>query len=179
MKKNDVRLPCVIVVDYDPEWPILFEEEKLRVLNALGPVVLAVEHVGSTAVPGLGSKPIIDMMAGVRGPDDAEQCIPLLRNIGYTSLTPVPEDPDRYYCCGKSPHSVGYHLHLVKFKSHDWERHLLFRNYLRTHPETAKQCYELKKNLAAKYGSDRGSYTEAKTTFIESIVARAASDMPR
>ena len=97
------RVHRVIIVDYDPQWPRLFREEKLRVLEVIGYKVLGVEHVGSTAVPGLGAKPIIDMMAGVRGQVDADECIPLLEKIGYTSFTPDTEDSDHYYCCGKGP----------------------------------------------------------------------------
>ena len=164
----------VIIVQYDPRWPKLFEEEKCRVLNVAGEKILAIEHVGSTAVPGLGAKPIIDMMAGVRGPADAEERIPRLRKIGYTNFTPQPECSDRYYCCGKGPHSVGYHLHLVRFESHEWQKHLLFRDYLRLHPETAQQYYRLKKNLAARYPYDRESYTRAKTSFIESVITKAS-----
>ena len=163
----------MIIVEYNPEWPILFEEEKRRVLSIMGHMILAIEHVGSTAVPNLGAKPIIDMMAGVRRPADADQCIPLLQKIGYTSFTPEPENPDHYYCCGKGLHSVGYHLHLVRFKSPEWQKHLLFRDYLRGHQEIAQQYYELKKELAAKYHSKRGSYTKAKTSFIESVIAKA------
>lgn len=168
-------MPAVVIVEYDPQWPMLFEEEKARVLEVTGNKVLAVEHIGSTAVPGLGAKPIIDMMAGVQGLAEADQCILLLRKIGYTSFTPEPQDSDHYYCCGKGPHSVGYHLHLVRFKSHEWEKHLLFRDCLRNHSEVAQQYYELKKELAARYHSNRGTYTKTKTSFIESVIAKASS----
>lgn len=169
------HVPSVAIVEYDPQWPTLFEEERRKVLNLIGDKVLAIEHIGSTAVPGLGAKPIIDMMAGVQGPAEADQCIPMLRKIGYTSFTPS-QGSDRYYCCGKGPHSAGYHLHLVRFKSHEWEKHLLFRDYLRTHLEIARQYYELKKELAVKYNSDRGGYTEAKASFIEPVIAKAFRD---
>ena len=170
----------VVVVEYDQDWPILFEEERRRVLEAIGHKVSAVEHIGSTAVPGLGAKPIIDMMAGVPGEIEAGECIPLLRGIGYTSVTPHPEDPDMYYCLGKGPHSVGYHLHLVRFRSAAWDVHLLFRDYLRSHPDSVRRYYRLKRRLAAQYGSERGAYTESKTSFIKSIItkARKSSSLP-
>jgi GrpB-like predicted nucleotidyltransferase (UPF0157 family) len=167
----------MVLVDYNANWPILFEEEKNRVLSLIGNKVLAVEHIGSTAVPSLGAKPIIDMMAGVQGPQDAEKCIPLLRKIGYTSFTPDLGNPDHYYCCGKEPHSVGYHLHLIKFNSNEWRKHLLFRDYLRTNPEILRQYYKLKMELAEKYHSDRGGYTSAKSSFIESVVVRAKKEL--
>ena len=163
----------VVIVDYDSEWPTLFEREKERVLEAVGQIISAVEHIGSTAVPGLGAKPIIDMMAGVRSKDDADECLEPLRRIGYSDVTPEPGHAEWFYCLGKSPHSTGYHLHLVKFMSSHWMRQLVFRDYLRTHPATAQQYYEYKKSLSAKYGSDRVGYTEAKTAFIESVLAQA------
>ena len=163
----------VIIAEYDHQWPILYAEEERLILGVVGHRVLVVEHIGSTAVPGLGAKPIIDMMAGVHRPSDADDCVPLLREIGYTDVTPEPEDPDGYYCLGKGPHRVGYHLHLARFMSDHWEKHLLFRDYLRAHPEVAQQYYEVKKKLATTYRSDRETYTEAKTSFIESVIAQA------
>jgi GrpB-like predicted nucleotidyltransferase (UPF0157 family) len=163
----------VVIVEYDPDWPLTFEEERESILGVVGHIVLALEHIGSTAIPGLGAKPIIDMMAGVPGLSEAEECVLLLRSIGYTSVTPQPMELGMYYCLGKGPHSVGYHLHLMKYKSEEWEKHLLFRDYLRSHPNRAREYHELKKRLAALYGSERNKYTESKTSFIESVLAEA------
>lgn len=117
-------------------------------------------------------------MAGVYQSTDADECIPLLQDIGYTDVTPQPEEPDWYYCLGKvhmreMVKLKNYHLHLVKFMSDHWEKHLLFRDFLRTHPEVTQQYYEIKKRLAARHGSDREAYTESKTSFIESVVVQA------
>lgn len=161
------------IVDYDPCWPSLYEEEERRVLDAVGHKVIEIEHIGSTSVPGLGAKPIIDLMAGLQGPADAEECLPPLHDLGYTHVLPQPEEEDWYYCLGKGPHSVGYHLHLVKAGSAFWGRHILFRDYLRAHPETAQQYHELKKRLAASYREQRLEYNLAKTAFIESVIAEA------
>lgn len=168
----------VIIVDYDPRLPTLYEEEKRRILEAIGHRVIAIEHIGSTAVPGLGGKPIIDIMAGVLQSTDGDECVPLLRDLGYRDVTPQPEEPDWYYCLSKVYHGEtvkleNYHLHLVKFMSDHWEKHLFFRDFLRAHPGAAQQYYELKKKLAAKFGSDREGYTEAKMLFIESVIAKA------
>ncbi len=163
----------VIIVDYNPQWPILYKAEKERVLNAIKHMISAIEHIGSTAVPGLGAKPIIDMMVGVKSLRDADECVPLLQNIGYTDITPQPDDPEWFYCCGKGSHSIACHLHLMKYMSNHWKRHLLFRDFLRTHPEGAQKYYDLKKKLAATYGADRIAYTEAKTAFITSVLAKA------
>lgn len=168
----------VLIVKYDPQWSILYEAERHHILQNIGHKVQAIEHIGSTAVPNLGSKPIIDIMVGVPHPTDAEECVPLLQDLDYRDVTPQPGDPDWYYCLGKTYRGEtaslqNYHLHLVRFMSDHWKIHLLFRDFLRAHPDVAEQYYELKKELAAKYGSDRIGYTNAKTSFIESVIARA------
>lgn len=162
----------VIIVEYDSRWPALFEVEKNHILEVAGEKILAVEHIGSTAVPGLAAKPIVDMMAGVQGCSDADECLPLLARIGYNHVMPEPDDQEWFYCLGKGPHSVGYHLHLVKFRSNHWNKHLIFRDYLRKHPDVAMQYREFKERMAQKYESDREAYTESKTPFIESLIAR-------
>ena len=166
----------VIIVEYDPSWPTLFEDEKRRILKAVGHKVVAVEQIGSTAVPNLGAKPIIDIMVAVPHLSDAAECVEPLKSIGYEY---VPEHeasiPERRYF-RKGPHGVPnqhYHLHMVELGSDFWRRHLLFRDFLRDHPEVAQQYYELKKRLAAEYGSDSDDYTAAKTSFIESVVTQA------
>ena len=167
---------AVMIVDYDPQWPILYEEEKARILDVIGHKVVAIEHIGSTAVPGLGAKPIIDIMVAVRHLADAEESVKPLQSIGY-EYVPEHEDsiPERRYFC-KGPPEAHRHLHMVERTSDFWERHLLFRDYLRAHPKVARQYYKLKRQLAAKWGPDRHVYTDAKTSFIESIITRARSD---
>lgn len=165
-------------MDYDPRWPAIYEEEKRCILNVIGHKVLGIEHIGSTAVIGLGAKPIIDIMAGVNGLTDANELIPLLREIGYEDVTPEPRHPEWYYCLGKvyREENAGlenFHLHLMKFRSETWERHMLFRDFLRTHPKVAQKYDRLKRKMATKYGSDREGYTNAKTKFIASMVAHA------
>ncbi|MDQ1281378.1 MAG: hypothetical protein QG670_2643 [Thermoproteota archaeon] len=165
----------VVIVDYNPKWPVIFEEEKKRILEAAGCKIRAIQHIGSTAVPGLGAKPIVDMMAGVDSSTDADECLSLLCPIGYTDITPEPGNTDWYHCLGKRDldNMTYLHLHLMRFLSYDWGRHLLFRDFLRSHNDVAIQYFELKKSLAAKYGADRVGYTNAKTSFIESVVALA------
>jgi GrpB-like predicted nucleotidyltransferase (UPF0157 family) len=168
----------VRIIDYDSRWPTLYEEEKRHIFECVGNKVVAIEHIGSTAVPSLGGKPIIDIMAGVYRSTDADKCVSLLQD-DYKDVTPEPENPEWYYCLGKpcqSEPTYYVHLHLAKFLSDHWMRHLLFRDFLRTHPDTAQQYYVLKKELAAKYGSDRVGYTDAKTSFIKSIIDRVLKE---
>lgn len=168
--------PIVIIVDYDPHWPMLYEEEKKRILKAVGDLVLAIEHIGSTSVPGLAAKPIIDIMAGVAGPAKADECVERLKEIEFDDITIPGTDPDWYYCLGKRPHSIGFHMHLVRFESNHWKRHIIFRDYLRTHKEVAKRYEELKMRLASELGSNREAYTESKASFIDSTVSQAVKE---
>jgi GrpB-like predicted nucleotidyltransferase (UPF0157 family) len=101
----------VIIVNYDPRWPLMYEAEKARLLAAIGDLLLAIEHIGSTAVLGLSAKPIIDMLAGVRDRAAADECVARLQSLGYDDVTPQ-DDPEWFYCLGRGAPSE-YHLHLA------------------------------------------------------------------
>jgi GrpB-like predicted nucleotidyltransferase (UPF0157 family) len=167
----------VEIFDYDEEWPLEFEKEKANIMSVISRRIVAIEHIGSTAVHGLCAKPIIDIMVGIRRLADAEHCIAPLGSIGYEYVpeyeASIPER--RYFRKGPSEKpNKHFHLHMVEHGGGIWKKQLLFRNYLRTHPEAAQQYCELKKKLAAKYRLNREAYTDAKTEFIESIVRKAA-----
>ena len=163
----------VVIVDYNPEWRTLYRREKKLICRVLGRRISAIEHIGSTSVPNLAAKNIIDMMAGVNNMNEANECLTQLQSIGYTEVIPQDNNPDWYYCLGKEQQKIAYHLHLMRFDSEFWKKHLIFRDYLRKTPQAAQEYCNLKKQLAAKYGSDRLGYTEAKTEFIDVTVARA------
>ncbi|MCJ7573299.1 GrpB family protein [Candidatus Bathyarchaeota archaeon] len=162
----------VIVVDYDPAWPSLYEAERRRIMGAAGGRILSIEHVGSTSVPGLGAKPIIDITAGVDSKHAADECVELLKPVGYTDVA-LEDSPEWFYCLGRGPHSVGYHVHLVLEGSPFHLKHIVFRDYLRSHPETAAEYYELKKRLSTQYRENRVAYTDSKSGFIDAVVERA------
>jgi len=168
----------VEIVNYDPQWPMLYKKEKTLIQKAIGHTIVGIEHIGSTAVPGLGAKPIIDILMAVNHLSDAEQCIEPLQSIGYEYVpeyeASIPER--RYFHKGHPPKEQHYHLHMVELTSDFWKKHLLFRDHLRTHPKIAQKYHELKKRLALKYGSDREGYTEAKTSFIKTIVTKATHE---
>ncbi len=169
--REDLKNP-IVIVEYNRHWPILYEKERKCILQAVGDKIVAIEHIGSTSIPDLGAKNIIDMMAGIEALGRAEDCLSSLANVGYVDVTPQPGMTDWYYCLGKSQHGIGYHLHMVKFKSAHWKKHLVFRDFLRKNPEAAQEYYRLKRELASRYGVDHEGYTEAKTPFIESVLAR-------
>jgi GrpB-like predicted nucleotidyltransferase (UPF0157 family) len=167
----------VIIVSYDPRWPPMYEEEKALIVGAMGRWLAAIEHIGSTSVPGLGAKPIIDIMVGVRSLDDAQYCIEPLAAVGYVYKPQYEQEmPERRYF-NKGPQDNHRHLHMVELGGEFWQRQLLFRNYLRAHPEAAQAYEALKRDLAAHYGQDREGYTEAKTEFIRSIGEKAQAEM--
>ena len=162
----------VVVVDYDSSWPARYERERASIVAALGDVmegVAGIEHVGSTAVPGLAAKPIIDIMVGVRELPVGERCIQPLESLGYEYRGDA-GIPGRYYFRKGNPRS--HHLHMVQHGTEFWQRHLLFRDLLRERPAVAQEYAALKKELAVQYRTDRLAYTEAKTPFIDSALAR-------
>lgn len=165
----------VVIVDYDPNWPRVFEAEKARLQAVTGGLLVSIEHVGSTAVPGLSAKPIIDILAGVRTLDEGRRTIgPLTEQLGYQYVPEFEVDmPYRLYFHRHPAQGDQFHLHMVETTSEFYERHLLFRDYLRAHPEAAQAYADLKRRLADEYGSNREGYTDAKTEFVRSIETQA------
>jgi len=168
----------IVVSEYDPAWPAMFEQERVAVKAALGDLVLAIEHMGSTAVPGLAAKPIIDLLVGVRSLTEAhDRATEPLRKLGYTY---IPEYqswlPDEMFFRKGNPGPWTHHVHLMEPSNPRWERWLLFRDYLRSNPEAATAYANLKKLLAAKFGDDIAAYRDAKHTFVEEITERARAN---
>ena len=165
----------IVVVEYDPSWPARYERERASIVEALDDVmegIAAIEHVGSTAVPGLAAKPIIDIIVGVRELPVVERCVQPLESLGYEYRGELfPGIPGRYYFPKGNPRS--HQLHMVEHRSEFWQRHILFRDLLRERPAVAREYEALKRELAVQYRTDRLAYTEAKTPFIESALARA------
>ena len=169
--------PIARVVDYDPRWPQIYEDERARILSAIGPWVAGIEHVGSTAIPGLAAKPIIDILVGLKTLANAVHCIPRLQAVGYEYVPEYEKEvPERRYFRKGPLENRTHHVHMVEKGSDFWVKHLRFRDYLRDHPEDARRYERLKRELAARFTDDRDSYTESKTDFVESIVQRAAEE---
>ena len=162
----------VLIVPYDPSWPARFEEERAVLVAGIGDWVIGgVHHVGSTAIPGLESKPIIDILVGVEGLDEARSSFDPLAALGYLY---APYRPDEmHWFCKPHPSQRTHHLHLVPFESQRFREELTFRDYLRNNPDAAKEYGTLKRVLAEKFKYDREAYTAAKAPFIRATVARA------
>jgi GrpB-like predicted nucleotidyltransferase (UPF0157 family) len=171
--RRDSKAP-ITIVDYDEDWPAEYDAEKTRLLAQIGGLAVEIEHVGSTSVPGLAAKPIIDIMVGIRTMADAEKCIEGMRRLGY-EYVPEFEDafPERRYFRKGHPEQR-LHVHVVETTSAFWRRHTAFRDYLHAHPETAAGYAALKRRLAAQYPLDSEAYTGGKTGFIRGIEEKAA-----
>ena len=156
----------------------MYAAESARIQDAIGEWLVGIEHVGSTSVPGLAAKPVIDIMPGLRDLGDSPLIVRPLQALGYRYF-PEHEDvlPERrYFALPAGDEHRGrrrFHLHIVETTSEFWRRHLAFRDYLRAHPDVAGEYAALKRRLAAEYGSDREGYTEAKTEFITRIESLA------
>lgn len=161
----------IVVVDYDPVWPQTFRTLANRALTALGEIALGVEHVGSTAVPGLAAKPIVDLDIVVRSTADIPIAIARLAALGYVhegDLGVPGRDAFRW-----PPGEPRHHLYLLPADSPELRRHLAFRDYLRAHPDAARAYGDLKRAAALRHRADREAYMVAKDALIKEILTRA------
>jgi GrpB-like predicted nucleotidyltransferase (UPF0157 family) len=162
------------VVPYDPAWPARFEEERRRLEDVLGPWLEGgIHHVGSTAVPGLAAKPVIDILAGVRDREEARAAFESLAALGYCYF-PYRAD-EMHWFCKPSPAFRTHHLHLIEPGNPRFAAELAFRDELRAHPETAAEYAALKLRLAERHRDEREAYTEGKSAFVEAVVTRAVA----
>lgn len=161
----------VIVLDYDSNWPALFQSLRERIADALGTMAAAIEHVGSTAVPGLAAKPIIDMDVLLTSEPMLPQVIERLGALGYVHRgnLGVPEREAFFAPANDPPH----HLYVCPPCSAEFRRHIAFRDYLRAHPKDAKIYGDLKIALAERFREDRPAYNTAKTEFVTELTSRA------
>ncbi|MBN1976696.1 MAG: GrpB family protein [Anaerolineae bacterium] len=158
---------AVEVVDYDPTWPDQFEAERARIAAALGDLALEIHHVGSTAIPGIDAKPIIDTMVVVRRLDDAVACIAPMQELDYAFID-YPENTDRRFFRKGKPRT--HHLHIVEEGSRSLIEHLAFRDALRADAGLRREYQELKHALRAKYKHDRATYSESKGAFVKKVL---------
>jgi len=176
----------VAIVPYNPDWPRLFDEEKRHLLSCLpNELIRRIEHFGSTAVPGLAAKPIIDMLVEVTSLEETKMTIvPILEAQGYDYFwrPTAGDDVPPFYAWFIKRDSIGnrtHHIHMVEKDFEHWER-LLFRDYLIEHPEIAKQYEALKLRLVNEYPNDRVAYTQGKTDFIVKVTQIAKEyDSPK
>lgn len=165
----------IVIVDYDPYWPKLFEQIRTLVANVLGDLALTIEHVGSTSVPGLPAKPIIDMDVVVASTTLLPTVIARLAMLGYV------HEGDKGIS-GRAafvwpPSTPRHHLYVCPWDSEALRRHLAFRDYLLKHPDEAQRYGRLKQELAEKFRNDRSAYTNAKDEYIQTITNQGMHDV--
>jgi GrpB-like predicted nucleotidyltransferase (UPF0157 family) len=164
----------VVVVDHDPSWGIAYLEEAQRLRRALPIDVLAIEHVGSTAVPGLAAKPIIDILLGVRDLAAAGAHVRDLEPLGYTYLPSYEAGmPYRRLLRRWEDDPPAAHVHLVERTHPFFTEHLALRDYLRVHPDQADRYGALKQRLAAVHRDDREAYMDGKDGLLRELNQRA------
>lgn len=159
----------VIVVPYDPSWPDKFETERQILARLLAPWLAGpIEHVGSTAVPGLAAKPVIDIMVAVESLDVSRPAISVAEGAGYL-YWPYKANIMHWFCKPSDAHRT-HHLHLIPYGSHLWQARLGFRNALRANAPLAQEYAQLKYDLASKYRDDREAYTQSKAAFVRQVL---------
>lgn len=166
----------VKLVPYDPEWAIIFNGEKTKLKEVLGADLLDAEHIGSTSIPGMDAKPILDLMVAVEQVDDYSRYVVPLERLGYAFRRDERNDQEHVLFV-KGPEELRTHyLKLTTLSSRFWQEHILFRDYLINHPERAAEYKQLKHDLLEKHGGERPNYTEDKVTFIKETLTLAEEE---
>ncbi len=159
----------IVLVDYDSRWPQLFHNEQIVLARTLAPwIVGPIEHIGSTAIPGMIAKPVIDIMVPVHSLAESRPAIEALKSLDYL-YAPYKTDLEHWFC---KPHPSfrTHHLHLVPYASKAWSETLQLRDTLRINRAAAEEYASLKHSLAAAFLTNRDAYTEGKTVFIDRIL---------
>jgi GrpB-like predicted nucleotidyltransferase (UPF0157 family) len=165
------------ITHYNPEWVRLAEAEIETLKHTFqdNDWLVDIQHIGSTAVPGLSAKPIIDILIGARSLEEAGQAIQPIEALGYQFWADNPNFEKMFFVKGMPPFGPGrtHHIHIVKYGSDYWRARLLFRDYLRDHPQESQRYADLKYKLMHVYLDDREAYTDAKYDYIAEVLKKA------
>jgi GrpB-like predicted nucleotidyltransferase (UPF0157 family) len=164
LQRGTVRL-----VPYTKEWEILFKTEKLLLKWILNGLVLDIQHVGSTAIPDMPSKPIIDIVVGVKTVNDFGECTKPLQSAGYLFRENASNWREFFFAKGPEEKRT-CHLHLMKYNGEIWKDYLAFRDYLITNKKCARQYASLKEKLSKRFADNRAKYTASKSKFIRETI---------
>ncbi len=166
----------IIIESYNSDWPVLAKQEVARLKGLLPfPWIEKIEHIGSTAIPDIPAKPVLDLAIGVTDLELAKAIIPILEKQSYVFWAENPDKTKLFLVKGMPPFGEKrtHHIHVMKTCHHDWVVRPLFRDHLIAHPEIKQAYADLKQELALKFREDREAYTEAKTQFIRSVNQKA------
>ncbi|MDN5211257.1 GrpB family protein [Fulvivirgaceae bacterium BMA12] len=165
----------IIIEAYKPEWKTAFDQERHLLMDAINVPDISIEHIGSTSVVGLGAKPIIDIMIGIRDFNQDNHHIKAMESLGYNYISKYEDEmPYRRFFTKTSNGKRTHHIHMVQIHTEFWDRHLRFRDHLRENQEARNSYLELKLNLAEKEWADINDYADAKTAFIREIEEKTA-----
>ena len=170
LKRGELR-----VSPYREEWKNLFEIEKRDIEEAIGDYIEDTQHVGSTSIIGMPAKPILDIAIAVKDFEEARVCIKPLCDMGYT-FKGENGIPRRHYFLKGEP--CTHHIHLLEKISEEWEKLILFRDYLRSNQKTAEEYKKLKRNLLQRLQGDRKAYQTAKSDFVETVIRKSRLTRP-
>ena len=172
---GEIESPAIVVADYDPAWPERFRHEEARIRAALGEAALSVEHIGSTSVPGLAAKPIVDILLVVEDSAEEASYVPALEEAGYVLRVREPDFHEHRMF--RTPEK-DVHVHVYSSGSPEIDRYLLLRDRLREDEEDRELYARTKRDLATRSWPSMQHYAEAKSGVIEGIIARAAAARP-
>ena len=165
----------VLVIPYDPAWPGEFAQESAAIAAALGELHIAIHHIGSTSIPGMHAKPIIDMIAVVTKIEDVDARNAQLETLRYIPMGEFGIPGRRFFRKDNSAGFRTHHIHAFQTGSPQIERHLAFRDFLKAHKDYARQYADLKQRLAAAHPNDIEAYMDGKDQFIQQMDAQAAT----
>ncbi|MFZ6656866.1 GrpB family protein [Undibacterium sp. TJN19] len=171
-------MSSVVLHSYSQEWPKLFLQVRQDLLHAFAPVLVSIEHIGSTSVPGLVAKPVIDVLLGASSLYDVESKIEALDKLGYIYVSKYEQElPMRRYFVKSSVDSLRIHLHAVETGSRFWLEHLAFRDLLCSDGNLRAKYQSLKIQLAQEHAQDKSAYSDAKGSFIQAALTTIKGDI--
>ena len=168
-----VEINTVVLNEYNPAYAEIFKEEKEKLYNLLGDRIVAIEHVGSTSMPGIVSKPIIDMVCAVKDLNMMPEIKNILENEGYIYKGPIESENDRYQFLKGNSVKRDFHIYFTTLNSDVWYDYVLYRDYMLSHPDELKKYEKLKKHLAKLYPFDRRNYLKHKQVYMNKIHIKA------
>jgi len=167
--KTDKRR--VEVVSYNSNWKKMYKEESEKIKNILNDIIIDIHHIGSTAIPGIKAKPVIDILAEVKDIEAVDQYNHEMEELGYEVMGEYGIPKRRFFRKGGNKRT--HHIHIFQAGNEEIERHINFKEYLITHPDKRREYSKLKEKLANKYTYDVESYTNGKSDFIKEIDRKA------
>lgn len=168
----------VILYPHSEEWTILFQRERINLYSCIKEEVIDIEHVGSMSINGMCSKPIIDIVVGIKDFKDGFRLIDDIESIGYHFKGSLGKS-NRFFFWKGNKSSNTYNLHIVEYGDQKWENQILFRNFMNNHSEYRDKYCSMKMELANKYKDDRDTYTKEKTKFIVDVIQLAKEELKK